>query len=202
MILVEQVQDLYRSGHSVASITKKLHKSNSNISRWCRKILDINGKGCLTNQEKRRQYWYNFDNISIANLDTNYCRTLISLLYWCEGAKYPATSSLAFTSSDVEMQKVFIKLLRKAYPNEINESKIKIVLQIPSEFNVYETINYWSNILNIPTNQFYKPHITSTKGNRFRTSYHGTCSLRYHDYRLLLRIMGSYNQISKQIINE
>ncbi len=156
----------------------------------------------LSLQEKKRQQWFDFDRINIGVLDVGKCKLLVSMLYWCEGAKYPSSGELAFTSSDEQMQTVFIKLLRRAYSEEIDEKKFRVVLQVPSIFNVEEVKNYWAKLLNISTNQFYKPYITKTKGNRFRKSYMGTCSLRYHDYRILLRIMGTYNQISKQIIGD
>lgn len=201
-LLVKQVQDLYKLGYSVTHISNKLCKSSSNVSRWCRKVSkdDLNREPSA--QDKRRQRWVNFDKIDIGSLDVEKCRMLVSILYWCEGAKYPSTGVLSFTSSDAEMQKIFIKLLRKAYPEEIEERKFRVVLQIPAAYNFEETRDYWSRILNISTAQFYKPYITKTQGNRFRNSYKGTCGLRYHDYRILLRIMGTYNQIAKQIIGD
>jgi len=201
-LLVKQVQALYKLGHSVADISNILGKSSSNVSRWCRKASDGDLDRIPSAQDKRRQRWFDFDKISIENLDIDNCRLLVSILYWCEGAKYPSTGVLAFTSSDEEMQKVFIKLLRKAYPEEIEERKFHVVLQIPVAYNVEEIKEYWSKVLNISTSQFYKPYITKTQGNRFRNKYRGTCGLRYHDYRILLRIMGTYNQLAKQIIGD
>lgn len=200
--LVQRVQDLYKNGHTVANISKNLQKSSSNVSRWCRKSLESNKEGLLSFQEKKRQKWFDFDKIDFGTLNTNSCKALVSVLYWCEGAKYPSSGELAFTSSDEQMQVVFIKLLRNAYPEEINEEKFRVMLQIPSGYDVVEVKNYWSNLLNIPISQFYKPYITRTQGNRFRKSYMGTCGLRYHDYRILLRVMGTYNQIAKQIIGD
>ncbi len=199
---VKQVQELYKSGQSVSNISKTLQKSSSNVSRWCRKTHEVFNDRDLTLQEKKRKRLFYLNRISVGNLDINKCRLLVSLLYWCEGAKYPSTGELAFTSSDEQMQIVFIKLLRKAYPKEIDEKKFRVMLQIPSVYNIEEIKAHWSKLLNISTKQFYKPYITKTQGNRYRKSYMGTCGLRYHDYRILLRVMGTYNQIAKQIIGD
>lgn len=150
-LLVKQVQALYKLGHSVADISNILGKSSSNVSRWCRKASDGNLDRIPSAQDKMRQRWFDFDKISIENLDIDNCRLLVSILYWCEGAKYPSTGVLAFTSSDEKMQKVFIKLLRKAYPEEVEERKFHVVLQIPVGYNIEEIKEYWSKILNIST---------------------------------------------------
>lgn len=200
--LVRNVQNLYKSGYSVAKISKELQKSSSNVSRWCRKTLEITNSKKLSPQEKRRKEYFDLDKIDIGELDITKCRLLASILYWCEGAKYPSTGELAFTSSDETMQKVFIKLLRKAYPQEIDEKRFRVMLQIPSTYNIEETKKYWSNLLEIPISQFYNPYITKTQGSRYRKTYMGTCGLRYHDYRILLRLMGIYNQLANQIIGD
>ena len=126
----------------------------------------------------------------------------LSLLYWCEGCKYPGTNKIEFVSSDEAMQQVFIALLRKAYNKELDESKFRVMLQLHTTHDIPTQIKYWSDILHIPETQFIKPHLTIKTASRYRTTYNGTCNLRYFDYRLLIRIMGIYNQISNQIINQ
>ena len=202
ILTVNKAQELFSLGFSVAEISRKLKKSSSNVSRWCRKTQETKIVKPANYQEKRRQLWYNYEKVKITNLNTKTCKTLLSVLYWCEGAKYPSSGEVAFTSSDGEMQKVFVTLLRKAYSKEIDEKKFRVVLQIPASYDIEDSKKYWSKLLKIPIDQFYKPYITKTQGNRFRSSYKGTCGLRYHDYRILLRIMGAYNQIAKQIIGE
>ena len=198
--IVMEVQNLYKLGYSVAEISRKLKKSSSNVSRWCRKAVEGDNSRKISPQDVRRKHWFDFDRVDIGSLSIEQCRLFLSILYWCEGAKYPASGELAFTSSDEEMQQVFIKLMRKAYPEEIEESKFRVVLQIPDVYEVEEIKAYWSKLLDIPLAQFYKPYMTKTRGSRYRNLYRGTCGLRYHDYRILLRIMGTYNQVAKQII--
>lgn len=199
MKTVMEAQNWYKAGHTVAEISRKLKKSSSNVSRWCRKAVDGDTSREPTPQDIKRKAWFDFDSVDIGSLTINKARMFLSFLYWCEGAKYPASGQLAFTSSDELMQVVFIKLLRKSYPSEIIESKFRVVLQIPHGYEVEKVKAHWSKLLNLPLSQFYKPFMTKTVGNRYRNSYFGTCGLRYHDYRILLRIMGTYNQMIKQI---
>lgn len=201
-ILVEQAQALSKSGLKNYEIAKKLNKSTSNISRWCRKAKEISEPTLdSSHQERLRYFWFTNNPVKINSLDKNMAAILLSVLYWCEGAKYPGTSRIEFVSSDENMQIVFIKLMRQVFAEEIDETKFRVMLQLHSSHNIPITIEHWSKVLNIPRAQFTKPHITVGKNTRYRHTYNGTCALRYHNYRFLLRIMGNYNQISNQIIN-
>ncbi len=200
--LVEQVQELYLSGMKRREIGNLLGKSSSDISRWCRKLCPLDRiTESSSHQEKDRYHWYRYDNINLAKIDQNNARILLSLLYWCEGCKYPGTNKIEFVCSDEKMQVTFIKLMRIAFKYELDETKFRVMLQLHTTHNIETQINYWSKLLNIPVTQFIKPHLTIKTGSRYRPTYNGTCNLRYFDYRLQLRIMGIYNQVSNQIIN-
>jgi len=200
--LVKRVQSLYTQGFKQREIALTFRKNSSIISRWCRKPLGIIKPTLFSShQEKLRYYWFTSLPIKIDTLDRNLATLLLSTLYWCEGAKYPGTNRVDFVSSDEKMQILFIKLLRFVFSKEIDESKFRVMLQLHTTHNVSSIINYWSNLLNIPIKQFAKPHITTNKNTKYRHIYNGTCGLRYYDYRILLKIMGGYNQISNQIID-
>ncbi len=201
--LVEQAQALSRAGLKNVEIAKKLNKSTSNISRWCRKEFMITRPTINSSyQEKMRYYLFSNNPVKIRYLSKNLAQVLLSVLYWCEGAKYPGTSRIEFVSSDENMQVVFIKLLRKVFAAEIDESKFRVMLQLHSSHNIPTTTKRWSKLLDVPTTQFIKPHITIGKNTRYRHAYNGTCALRYHNYRFLLRIMGNYDQVANQIIHQ
>ncbi len=201
--MVEEVQLLHQEGMGVCDIARKLHQDSTQISRWCRKATLLNTlKNPTTHQEKTRQFYYTKDNFKLNQLDNDTAKVLLSSLYWCEGAKYPGTNRIEFVSSDENMQAVFIKLMRKVFSKELIESKLRVMLQLHTTHDITSSILYWSKILKIPAKQFVKPHITTSQKTRYRHIYNGTCSLRYQDYRLLLRLMGMYNQITKQIIGE
>jgi hypothetical protein len=200
--LVEQVQELYKSGIRKCNIARQLNQDTTNISRWCRKLSPLDQiSESSSYQEKERFHWYTYEKLDFAKIDQNSAKILLSLLYWCEGCKYPGTNKVEFVCSDEKMQMTFIKLMRTAFKGELDESKFRVMLQLHTTHNVEKQIGYWSKLLNIPKTQFIKPHLTVKTASRYRPVYNGTCNLRYFDYRILLRIMGTYNQISSQIIN-
>ena len=200
--LVEQAQALYLSGIRKCDIARRLNQDTTNISRWCRKLSPLDKITQTSSyQEKERYRWYTYENIDFRKIDRNSAKILLSLLYWCEGCKYPGTNKVEFVCSDEKMQVTFIKLMRVAFKDELDETKFRVMLQLHTTHNIDTQINYWSKLLDIPKSQFIKPHLTIKTASRYRSVYNGTCNLRYFDYRLLLRIMGTYNQVSSQIIN-
>gem|GEM_PF-795335 len=199
--LVETAQSLHLTGLGIRKIAHILHQDSTQISRWCRKATILNTlKHPITRQEKDRHFYYTKDNIKLNKLDMNSAKILLATLYWCEGAKYPGTNRIEFVSSDEDMQAVFIRLMRKVFSKELIESKFRVMLQLHTTHDISSSIQYWSKILEILANQFVKPHITFSQKTRYRHIYNGTCSLRYQNYQLLLRLMGIYNRIAKQLI--
>jgi len=198
--LVEQTQRLFESGLNGREIAQKLHQDTSSISRWCRKSTMFDTlKKPVTFQEKTRQLLYTQDKIKFAHINKNNAKIILATLYWCEGAKYPGTNRIEFVSSDENMQITFITLMRIAFEGEIEESKFRVMLQLHTTHDIKESISYWSKLLEIPIKQFIKPHVTVKSTSRYRHVYNGTCSIRYHDYRILLRTMGIYDQISRRV---
>jgi hypothetical protein len=121
-----------------------------------------------------------------------------SLLYWCEGSKYPSTNKVCFTNSDPQLMQLFIILFRKAFP--LDEKKLRAHVQMHTNHNIKDIHMYWSNLLDIPTTQFIKPTITEKKYGKHRSNYLGTCTIRYPDFRVLLKLMGIYESFFKQSI--
>ena len=91
-----------------------------------------------------------------------------------------------------------VALLRKGF--KPTESKFRIWLQLHTDHNRNQIFSFWSSLLNIPTTQFMKPRITQKRGGKYRSVYYGTCSLRYNDYTVLLRLMGIYKRFAKKAI--
>lgn len=172
------------------------------IRNWCKDIR-LGSKWdilLVTNERKRLELKKSelslFDELEI--LSPAILKIVLSLIYWCEGSKYPSTNIVAFTNSDPGLVKLFVNLFRKAF--FINESKFRIHVQIHSTHNVDEIKTYWSNLLEIPTSQFIKPTITQKKNGKHRSEYLGTCSVRYLDFRILLKLIGIYEEFIKREI--
>jgi hypothetical protein len=129
-------------------------------------------------------------------LNKTSARILLALLYWSNGSKYPSSNFLAFSNSDANLVKTFLSLLRSTFP--INESKIRVHLQLYKNQDTKKLIYYWSKLLNIPKIQFYKPTITKPP-KTVRSDYFGTCTIRYYSLDLLLTIMGIYEEVANII---
>lgn len=133
----------------------------------------------------------------VTNIDVQLAKILVAIIYWCEGAKYPATNRLAIANSDVELLRMFISLLRIAFP--IDESKFRVHLQIHTTHDYEKLKKYWSDQLGISTTQFICPTITSPNGKKHRSSYSGTCTLKYMDYSLQLKLIGLYEALAYKL---
>ena len=81
----------------------------------------------------------------------------------------------------------------------VPKEKIKVDLQLYSDMNVKKTINYWSEVLGLPTSQFRKPYIK--KSMRINISHKGygkgTCGLTVNDVRLKEKIILTIKVISE-----
>ncbi len=198
--LPTRIKKLYSRGWSMKAISSQLNTQNNTIARYVEGGKFSNKSlGYIKSCERKRRLLINFDKIQLHKIDKNKAKLYSALLYWCEGSKYPASTALSFTSSDAKMQKLFVSLFRKGF-NPV-ESKLRIWLQFHSDQNQHKLFKYWSSILKIPVSQFIKPSITVKNGGRYRRVYYGTCSLRYNDYSIVLRLMGIYQRFYKQALS-
>ncbi len=139
-------------------------------------------------------------NISlISRIDRSIAILILSTLYWCEGAKYPSHSGIRFGSSDPEMIRLFIVLLRCCYP--IDESKFRLTVQCRADQNSSELINFWQKITHIPDQQTYKAHIDkrSIGHPTKKPSYKGVCVVEYFntDLQCELQFLGKFLGLSE-----
>jgi hypothetical protein len=171
------------------------------IRNWCKDdYLGTRWDTLLTSNENKRQEIKLSEIQSInkfKSLDKNLKKILASVIYWCEGSKYPSTNKVDLTNSDPLLLQIFITFLRDSFA--LDESKFRIKLQIHSsqDFNIIK--EYWSKLLNIPTGQFIKPTITIAKGSKHRKNYMGTCTIRYSDYKIQLKLIGIYEYFGELI---
>jgi hypothetical protein len=106
---------------------------------------------------------------------------LLSTLYWCEGGKYPARSSLQFGNSDPKMIKLFLTLLRTCYC--LDESKFRLTIQHRADQDSGYLTRYWAGITNIPLSQHYACYVDARSIGKptHKTNYHGVCVIHYFD---------------------
>lgn len=148
---------------------------------------------------QKRTIWKNqlLNNLNQLNTSKSTLKIWLALLYWCEGSKYPSSTCLTFANSDYLLVKTYFKLLQKAF--KIDKNKVKIHLQLHTSHDYEQEGQFWSQLLQIPIAQFYKPTITKPRNLRKRKNYHGTCTIKYFDVKLLLQIIGLYEALGKKI---
>ncbi|MCL4354904.1 hypothetical protein M1349_05605 [Patescibacteria group bacterium] len=187
--------------YSFAKLQKITGIPATTIRNWCQD--DFLGTRwdtlLISNQRKRRKIKSSeISSISsIKELDTNNAKVFASLIYWCEGTKYPASNKLEFANSDPLLLKLFTTLLRKAFV--LKESKLRVHVQIHDTHDFKKIKNFWSNHLDIPQSQFIKPTVTKPRGGKHRKDYLGTCTVRYYDYRIQLKLIGIYEAFAKKL---
>jgi hypothetical protein len=192
-----------REKYSFAHLQKITGIPASTVRNWCIDETKDNKWDILrvTNDRKRREIKNseirNF--IQIHDLSKNDAKIWLSLLYWCEGSKYPASNAVTLVNSDPLLVELFIYLLRRSFP--LDESKFKVHLQIHTIQNYNHIKLFWSKFLHIPENQFIKPTITLRKGGKYRRDYVGTCTVKYQDYAIQLKLMGIYEFLANKILN-
>ena len=111
--------------------------------------------------------------------------TIGSVLWWAEGTKARRDKRwkntwmyhVDFTNTDAQMIKLFLEFLREDLG--IDESRLKLQLQIHEGDNQETFEQYWSEITEITKDRFYKT-IIRPKGNKVGKN-RGTCKIRYCD---------------------
>ncbi|OGZ26869.1 MAG: hypothetical protein A2365_01090 [Candidatus Nealsonbacteria bacterium RIFOXYB1_FULL_40_15] len=195
--IVDKARKLRKEGFSATEIGKRFNLRNSTILRWCYDIPSINPNHIYLGKLRTRAKNKNFKLIEDIDINKLVARLLTSIIYWCEGSKYPSSNFISFTNSDPELVKTFLKLFRLGF--QPIEDKLRVRLQLHSTHNEEEVNSYWSELLKIPASQFYKPTITNPTKNMKRRGYMGTCDIRYNNVYLLHEITGIYEGFSKKL---
>lgn len=198
---IEKARDLRKKErYSFAQLQRITGIPATTIRNWCRD--DFLGTRwdtlLISNQRKRQELKASEKHIinALNTIDISYAKIFTALLYWCEGTKYPASNKIEFSNSDPFLLKLFITLLRKSF--SLDESKIRIHLQIHDVHNFNEIKKYWSELLHVSQSQFIKPTITKLKGGKHRREYFGTCTIKYTDFRIQLKLIGIYEEFARR----
>jgi len=194
---VKKVRKLREKGASAAEIARRFNIGNTTISRWCSDIPSKNAYHLYAQNLRNEATKKSTGLIKDIKITKERAKILASILYWCEGAKYPSTNFISFVNSDIGLIKTFLKLFRVGF--HPNESKLRVSLQLHTTHNKEKMTSFWSSILKIPKSQFYKATITKPTKNMKRMNYKGTCTVRYYNVYLLLEMIGIYQEFSRKI---
>lgn len=119
------------------------------------------------------------------------------MLYWAEGYKVGG-NCIDFANSDPEMALLFRVFLRRIC--NVDESKLRCALYCYEGQDIEAIIEFWSNLLEIPKEQFTKPYIK--KGNpgvRGPRMTHGLVHVRYCDTKLLRQLLAWIEEYSIKV---
>lgn len=122
-------------------------------------------------------------------------------LYWGEGSK-TMSKEVSVSNTDPSMINFFIDWAIKYL--KISKEKICITLHLYNDMNICKEIDFWSERLNIPKNQFSKPYIKQTlfRSISYKRGFgHGTCNARINNARLSEKILMGIKTISDKYAN-
>ena len=194
--IVKQARDLRLKGYSAQAIGKKLGVSEMSVLRWCFDIPSTNRTHLKSLAKLNESKNKSSGLVGKIKLNQDFSKIFASLMYWCEGSKYPASNIVAFANSDPNLIKTFLKFFRKGFSP--TEEKFRIQLQLHDTQDYIKIRNYWVKFLKISPELFYKPTVTSPGKRRKRKNYLGTCTIRYNDVKLLMEIMGIYESFIRR----
>jgi hypothetical protein len=186
---------LRKKGMSYSQIKKELNISKSTLSGWLsdmplsenriKELRDFNPmriERCRNTKMKKREdrlgLVYEKASKDIGKLSERELFLVGLFLYWGEGSKSDNYMT-AFTNTDPDMVKIFIKWVTKCLG--IKKTDLKVVLHLYKDMNIEDSIKFWSEELGLPVNQFKKPYIKDSKltGLTYKSGFgKGTCNIK------------------------
>jgi hypothetical protein len=196
---------LRKQNKSYSQIKKILKVSKSTLSYWLRKyplskqrikeLRDCNEQRIerfretmRKKKEVRLQQFYNEQKQFLLPLSKRELFLAGIFLYWGEGKKTSFTE-VSVSNTDPSMIKFFITWIVNSL--KVPRDKIKIQLHLYKNMEVKKEIDFWSNTLNFPENQFNKPYIKESSSLRINHKGgfgHGTCNVRIGGAQLTEKI--------------
>lgn len=200
--------ELRKSGLSIRKIFKILSVSKSSVSFWVRgvqltqaqkkqlsengvkkEIIELRRITRLNNENKRRQYIIDEAKKQIPKLSDKDLWLIGSLLYWAEGRK-KTVNTVTFSNSDPEMIKFMMTFFRKVC--NVPENKFRGHIHIHPHLDHKKAEAYWSDLTQIPPNQFFKTYRKMNKASKHKRDSLplGTLDVYICSGELFLKIKG------------
>lgn len=208
-------------GHSYKEILEKVKVSKSTLSVWLRNIeIPIKGKLKLSKKtgekrikaakskkrfHKQQRIKWQQEGCDLARQNkTDYIFVSGCMLYWGEGYK-KSRESIGLTNSDPELIIIFLKFLKKYFPNPYE--KIKCAINCYTDIHSYKKIQkYWASKLKIDLKKFTKPQINNSPKSSIKKRKnllpYGTCCVRVCDVKSKQILLGAIQELGKFSRNE
>ncbi|UCB57323.1 MAG: hypothetical protein JSV30_01700 [Candidatus Omnitrophota bacterium] len=149
-------------------------------------LMSKNGLKRRNASEATYNYFNKEECFKIKRLSANgeLLKNVALILYWCEGTNKrfgkKATTTLAFTNTDIGMLKIWLKFLNLVC--NLRANKIKARLYLHKNQKGEKLKRYWSSTLRIPLTQF--ENISYTKKDSTQNEYKGTVKIKVHNVKL------------------
>lgn len=213
--LREQAIKLRQQGYTYGQIKRELGLAKSTLSDWLRNLTLTNKQlqVLISSRQASRdiaveRFRETFRNKRLKRLKTIFDKQVEQLLplsrrelliaglflYWGEGDKKHGRISISNTDPRI----VIFALHWMVHVLNIPLEKIRVNLHLYQDMDIQESIDFWSQILNIPTHQFLKPYIkkTNRSGLSYKSFGHGTCRLYAGSVALSEKVAMSIKAIS------
>ena len=186
-----RARKLRAKGESVKVIAKTLGVSKSTVSLWVRDIIlsveqleklkhrSIKGrelgrlKGALVQKERSLLKLENSKNEAIKKIGPLNKRELLlvgAALYWAEGSKKHGRR-VFFCNSDPDMINLFIRWLKVCYDIGIERLAVSVSINSIHKNRDFEIKKYWSEVTNIPLEQFRSTIFIDSKNKKTYKNY-------------------------------
>lgn len=213
--LHEKAIKLRLEGKTYGQIKRELGISKSTLSDWLRKLSLTKEQLKLLSKNKeksrdisREKFIETFKNKKLRRLKNvlnDQINELLPLskkelflagafLYWGEGEKGHGRFSITNTDPRVIKFALFWMIEILGIPKEL----IKVRLHIYKDMDVEDVINFWSEHLKMPRNQFRGPYLkkTNREGLTYKSFGRGTCQIYMHSTLLSEKVAMSIKAIS------
>lgn len=212
----ELALQMRKQGMSYSQIKEKVKVSKGTLSNWLseyplsdERIRELRGNSSKrieryrqTMQEKRNQKFVDAYKEAQKAIGIFSDRDLLIagfFLYWGEGGKTDE-SAVTFANTDLKMVQVFIVWLKSI---GIQESDLKIRLQLYKDMDYGKETAYWSQALTIPLKQFRRPYVKGSNRNglTYKSKHtHGTCNVIVHDTAKRRFVLMAIKYLAEQVI--
>ena len=213
---------LRSAGWSYNEISKHITVSKSTLSGWLKDVAlskkqrlvlrkkwenglkKARGLAAAAHREKTKKRFalaaHNAET-TIRNLGdvfySDHCiKLFLSALYLGEGSKN--NSVVCMANANPTICKAFVVLLKKVYA--LDDKKFRCHLHIRADQKPQALTKYWSQVLDIPTKQFMKPHADKRTADKpSNQDYFGVCAIYYYDASIQKNLLSLANSALEKL---
>ncbi|MBI4035112.1 MAG: hypothetical protein HY381_01805 [Candidatus Chisholmbacteria bacterium] len=205
--LFKRVIELRKQNLSYSELSKKLSVPKSTVAGWLqtqpwstnitleltKRLGKVNARRIVLMNKARRQQAVDRHNSyrkqaqeEFKQLKKDWLFIVGLSLYWGEGEK-TNTGRVAVINSDPSLLKIIINFYRQSL--KVPEEKLRAALFIYSDHNEKKMLNFWSEKLSLPEDQFIKTQVLpSRKSLTSRSLKYGVCSAYFSSTEMSVKI--------------